>query len=320
MDKYNITPTKYFEEHSKLELHINKDILTAGLFKNILRDSEIVFILTAVESDTFCRVYFKSRKNHCLMMIGSAIIRFVISDNDFAVIMRRLTAKYKCVRDNTIKDNPRFIYKEIFIAPQEYDRVPSSLVDVCGASSQTIFIHMTDCKEHHDTYSPQDCDDYERNRALLLCYPQWSERIKEMSCLSNHWKLLVENWTMITELYNQDCKLCGEFFCHLREKKKIRIYQHKPQTFTDIVTDSSKAIFIHMMHGKMTQYNVPQNVKELFDNFELLYHYPEWIPRMPELGNFSKKWKNIVNNWDLLEQLMKNNEELCNSLLLELIK
>jgi hypothetical protein len=51
---------------------------------------------------------------------------------------------------------------------------------------------------------PHDIDDFERIRALLLCYPEWLARLPEMAILSGQWKAIVENYTRILELYEAD--------------------------------------------------------------------------------------------------------------------
>lgn len=51
---------------------------------------------------------------------------------------------------------------------------------------------------------PNDVDDFERNRALLLWYPEWKERLTEMSILGQEWKNLTKNWSTIEQLYDQD--------------------------------------------------------------------------------------------------------------------
>ena len=53
-------------------------------------------------------------------------------------------------------------------------------------------------------YHPRDVDDWERCRALLLFYPEWKIRLKEMACLSSPWKTLVEKWNIIEDLYTLD--------------------------------------------------------------------------------------------------------------------
>jgi len=94
---------------------------------------------------------------------------------------------------------------------QEYTEKPMCLHCVRGASSQTIFKFMTknikDNIDHMDY--PMDLDDWERNRALLLCYPEWKERFFEMSVISNKWNKLVSNWGIIEKLYYEDYEKYG---------------------------------------------------------------------------------------------------------------
>ena len=68
-------------------------------------------------------------------------------------------------------------------------------------SSKAIFKFMTTDPNHRsfDNYPyPYDVDDFERNRSLW--YPQWRERLHEMSIISPQWKSLVENWGKIEKL------------------------------------------------------------------------------------------------------------------------
>lgn len=88
---------------------------------------------------------------------------------------------------------------------QLYEVKPIKIEDVQGASSQTIFAFMTTSWiEHKISDHPWDVDGWERNRALLICYPEWKLRLKEMSNVSKYWKVLVENWETIEEKYNLD--------------------------------------------------------------------------------------------------------------------
>lgn len=94
---------------------------------------------------------------------------------------------------------------------QLYEDKPIKLRDVCGCSSQTIYKFMkygpgeVDDSDSH----PWDVDDWERNRALLIYYPEWKSRLKEMAGISKYWKVLVDNWETIEEKYNSDYKKYG---------------------------------------------------------------------------------------------------------------
>ena len=103
---------------------------------------------------------------------------------------------------------------------QEYDHKPLTTQEVKGASSKTIFKFMSFTKEEIEEISssddqnrdklsfhyPMDVDDFERNRALLLWYPEWRERLDEMKVLGDEWKNLVspEAWSKIENLYDED--------------------------------------------------------------------------------------------------------------------
>jgi hypothetical protein len=86
---------------------------------------------------------------------------------------------------------------------QLYATAPVTIDEVRGASSQTIYALMTGIS-HGYTHNPWDVDDYERNRALLLCYPEWRNRISEMATVSWAWAALVEKWDVIEQLYDKD--------------------------------------------------------------------------------------------------------------------
>ncbi len=93
---------------------------------------------------------------------------------------------------------------------QEYTTKPLTKKEVLGASSKTIFKFMTG-QEIKRARHPWDRDDFERNRALLLCYPEWKARLPEMATLSLVWANLTANWSRIEELYDQDEKACRVF-------------------------------------------------------------------------------------------------------------
>jgi hypothetical protein len=98
---------------------------------------------------------------------------------------------------------------------QEYEHVPVLKKEVRGCSSKTIFSLMTrPVGETPEDFvkrrqgklldHPHDVDDWERNRALLLCYPAWRARLSELRCLSLAWERLVQHWDDIEALYDTD--------------------------------------------------------------------------------------------------------------------
>lgn len=90
---------------------------------------------------------------------------------------------------------------------QLYVTIPKSISEVNGLSSGTIFkFMMSGIYSKNSPYAdhPYDVDDWERNRALLLCYPEWRKRLPEMSVISLKWSKLVHNWDTIEKLYNED--------------------------------------------------------------------------------------------------------------------
>ena len=97
---------------------------------------------------------------------------------------------------------------------QEYSKKPLYKKDVHGSSSKAIFKFMTTDKNHIDIDEykhshPYDSDDFERNRGLLLWYPEWKERLTEMSVISKKWENLVENWDTIEKLYDEEYEKYG---------------------------------------------------------------------------------------------------------------
>lgn len=97
-----------------------------------------------------------------------------------------------------------------FSIKQEYCSKPLSKNEVKGESSKTIFKFMTESLvESMKFYYPRDVDDFERNRALLLQYHEWKERLIEMAIYSPKWKILVENWSTIEKLYDRDYEKYG---------------------------------------------------------------------------------------------------------------
>lgn len=91
---------------------------------------------------------------------------------------------------------------------QLYQDKPIELADVKGLSSQFIFAFMTGIP--CDQYHPLDVDDWERNRALLICYPEWKSRLSEMTVVSKEWKVLIDSWDLIETKYNEDYQQFGD--------------------------------------------------------------------------------------------------------------
>lgn len=105
---------------------------------------------------------------------------------------------------------------------QEYSQKPLYKKDVRGESSKAIFKFMTTHPDNFDINKykheyPRDVDDFERNRALLLYYPEWRKRLPEMAIISDKWKILVENWNTIEKMYNEDYEKYGNR--HLYDKE-----------------------------------------------------------------------------------------------------
>ena len=93
---------------------------------------------------------------------------------------------------------------------QEYKDKPTNYDEVQGLSSKTIYNFMTTGRYYEDSYYPSDVDDWERCRALLLCYPEWKSRLLEMGEISQYWKILVKNWNEIETKYDADILKYGD--------------------------------------------------------------------------------------------------------------
>lgn len=93
---------------------------------------------------------------------------------------------------------------------QLYKEKPTKLSQVRGESSKTVFMFMKTGEIYERGYCVVwDVDDYERVRALLICYPKWKLRMSEMDVISEEWKALVTNWDRIEELYCKDYEKYG---------------------------------------------------------------------------------------------------------------
>jgi hypothetical protein len=93
---------------------------------------------------------------------------------------------------------------------QEYSEKPLHKDDVRGLSSKTIFKFFSKGGAIPDSdYHPHDVDDWERNRALLLWYPEWKARLHEMEVVSLAWSRLTKNWAAIEALYDEDYRTHG---------------------------------------------------------------------------------------------------------------
>lgn len=90
-----------------------------------------------------------------------------------------------------------------------YKKKPRTVAEVVGSSSKTIFEFMTYGHVHYED-NPMDVHDYERNRALLICYPEWRRRMNEMEHISKEWGILVNYWDAIEFYHNKDFAAYGK--------------------------------------------------------------------------------------------------------------
>jgi hypothetical protein len=68
-----------------------------------------------------------------------------------------------------------------------------------GLSSETIFYFMTKMPiiEVDDISHPHDASDLARCRILLEAVPEFDARRDELRSISNHWRVLVDNWSVL---------------------------------------------------------------------------------------------------------------------------
>jgi hypothetical protein len=75
-----------------------------------------------------------------------------------------------------------------------------------GTSSRTIWHVMTGCPMFGDPYFPLDPADFGRCYRLLKLIPSWRKRLPEVAERFPNWKMLVENWRELTDLYEREYK------------------------------------------------------------------------------------------------------------------
>jgi hypothetical protein len=69
-----------------------------------------------------------------------------------------------------------------------------------GMSSKTMWNCFMNIQKF-TVYHPYDPDDFSRCYKLLETVPEWKIEIKRLKSLSKEWSNLVDNWTKLTELY-----------------------------------------------------------------------------------------------------------------------
>lgn len=102
---------------------------------------------------------------------------------------------------------------------QTYTERPLCVHEVVGAASEAVYIFMKTKSSTRGgrtyTSNPEDLDDWERVNALLLAYPKWKLRLKEMSIVSLAWHQIIDDWETIEKFYNSNQ--------HLPKWREIRI-------------------------------------------------------------------------------------------------
>ncbi len=73
-----------------------------------------------------------------------------------------------------------------------------------GTSSLTIYHVMTGNPSHHSCYdTPADPSDFGRCYRLLKLFPSWIPRLPEVSERFPKWKPLIDNWALLTKMYEE---------------------------------------------------------------------------------------------------------------------
>lgn len=72
-----------------------------------------------------------------------------------------------------------------------------------GMSSKTMWLYFMNQKIDRISH-PYDPGDFSRCYKLLEAVPEWKERILELSKLSDAWKNLAENWSKLTQMFEEN--------------------------------------------------------------------------------------------------------------------
>lgn len=87
-----------------------------------------------------------------------------------------------------------------------------------GSSSKTIWNCLMGNKDFQVNH-PHDPDDFKRCYNLLEAVPEWKGELNKLKQLSKVWNNLVENWELLTEMYELNIKENWENY------KKIGMYE-----------------------------------------------------------------------------------------------
>jgi len=74
------------------------------------------------------------------------------------------------------------------------------LGDDTGLSSKTIFAVMNGIEFKHNA-PPRDPSDMGKCFRLLTLFPHWKSRLNEVAELYPEWKVLIDNWKILYDLY-----------------------------------------------------------------------------------------------------------------------
>lgn len=109
---------------------------------------------------------------------------------------------------NTLHANCKPIWKEP--EPDMYDSVLQRAKwwmahGEQGSSSKTMWNFFMRTKDFEISH-PYDPDDFSRCYKLLKAIPEWGRHLTEMQDLSPAWKNLVDNWSRLTAMYEENLR------------------------------------------------------------------------------------------------------------------
>lgn len=168
-----------------------------------------------------------------------------------------------------------------------YEVEPTDVMEVVGASSQTIFKFMTSgIKIGTINPAPMDVYDYEQNRALLVSNSDWRERMAEMAILGGYWRVIAENWEEIESAYDINHTTCDKVILCLRFKYDIQQYP-----------EHHSLIFLYevYMHDTSNNLSFPKSFEEYLVCNQIFapHFYPDFGRNIIRSNS---KWKALIEN------------------------
>ena len=110
-----------------------------------------------------------------------------------------------------------------------------------GISSEAIVSKLTgiNISGKWGLLAPNDPSDFKRCRELLKAVPEFRPRLLEMMEVSEYWKLLVENWDELDQVYLEECETgrCPKLYNRMKELSVRAEIQRKCTEERNIITD-----------------------------------------------------------------------------------